>query len=186
MIMMEQPSISINSHDVPGPSYRMWRTFDVPEETDASGVVRIIQRCHVEAMNSRKSNLRNIIINCHGREGGGRLSIGGQGHVGIYMDNVGVFSALRPLNVGTIWLVACQAARGPDGQNLCRAIAQNANTIVIAGEDDQELGIWGTYRYYVGKSGQIDDYEGVVYAFWPNGRVSRDIDPEDIVYTVMV
>jgi hypothetical protein len=186
MIMMEQPSISINSHDVPGPNYKMWRTIVAPESTDATAVVRMIERHNVEAVSAKKSPLRNIIINCHGLEGGGRLSVGGEGHVGIHQGNVGMFASLRPLNVGTIWLVACQAAAGPNGMSLCRAMAQNAGTIVIAGDEDQELGVWGTYRYYVGLSGQIDDYEGTVYAFWPNGSVSRDIDPEDIVFTVKV
>ena len=106
MIMMEHPSISINSHDVPGPNYKMWRTIVAPESTEATDVVRMIERHNVEAVSAKKSPLRNIIINCHGLEGGGRLSIGGEGHVGIHQGNVGMFASLRPLNVGTIWLVA--------------------------------------------------------------------------------
>jgi hypothetical protein len=117
MIMMQQPSISINSHDVPGPHYKMWKTVSASEGITASEVVLTIVSANTAALAARKSPLRNIIINCHGRPG--KLSIGGSGKPGIEKSNVALFGVLKPLNVGTIWLVACRAALGPDGQSLC-------------------------------------------------------------------
>ena len=149
---MEPTSISISSHDMPGPNCKMWRTIVAPEGPEAPDVVRMVERHNVEAVSAKKSALRNVIINCHGLEGGGWLSIGGKSHGGIHQGNVGMFGSLRPLNVGTIWPVACHAEAGPNGMGLCRAMAQNAGTIVIAGDEDQELDARGTYRYCAGLS----------------------------------
>lgn len=93
---------------------------------------------------------------------------------------------MKPLNIGPIWLVACQAARGAAGISFCQKLAVAAGTVVIAGEDDQELGLYQTYRYYAGLSGQIDDYEGIVYLFYPNNTYIKGIDPEEALWTVKV
>jgi hypothetical protein len=184
-IMMDQPAISLNSTDVPGPHYKMWKTVSMREGISPVEVVNIIVSTQA-ALKSMKSALANIIINCHGYEGGYGLSTGGHGKEGFTVSNVGLFGLLRPMNIGPIWLVACQAARGAPGLAFCQKLAVAAGTVVVAGEDDQDLGLWQTYRYYVGLSGQIDDYEGVVYLFYPNNTYIRDIDPEKALWTVKV
>jgi hypothetical protein len=184
MIRMQQPSISINSHDVPGPYYRMWKTIEAPEGTTASDVARMIESANISALLREETPLRNIILNCHGFPGG--LRMGGADKPAIDKSNVGVFGNLKHYNVGTIWLVACRAALGTAGQDFCQTLAKVANTIVIASDDYQDVGVWGTYRIVVGGlSGNIDEYEGTVYGFTPAG-MSRDIDPEDFVYTILV
>lgn len=182
MIMMEQPSFCINSHDVPGPHYSMWQTVEAPEGTTAYQTAAQIAAMNNAALASEGSPLRNIIINCHGSSG--RLLIGGQGKDAIDIDDVGCFQLLKSLNVGTIWLVACQAAKGETGQKFCQALATFAGTQVIASDEFQEVTAWQTYLYYTGLSGQIDDFEGTVYSFTPTGGMRAGIDPEDVVWTI--
>jgi hypothetical protein len=184
MIKMQQPSLCINSHDVPGPNYRMWKSVEVPEGTTASDVSRLIVSANISALLEEDTPLRNIIFNCHGRPGG--LLIGGDGKPAITEADLGVFAILKHYNVGTIWLVACKAARGAAGQSFCQKLSKVANTIVIAGEDSQSVGAWGTYRIYAGLAGHIDEYEGTVYGFTPLTGMSVGIDPEDFVNTVLV
>jgi hypothetical protein len=178
MIMMEQPSISLNSADVPGPHYSMWKTVTVEKNVSVSDLVSSIKHFDNQAFET----LRNVVLNCHGTCGGGFLSLG----QGIDNTNVSLFKALKPHNLGTIWVIACQAAMGADGRSLCSSLAKNAGTVVIAGDSNQKVGAFDSYRYYLGRSGQIDDYEGTVYAFWPDGTISRDVDPEEVVYTIKV
>jgi hypothetical protein len=177
MIMMRQPSLCLNSHDVPGPHYRMWKTYSLEEGVTASQVVRLIQDAHNSSMIVGDEGLYNVIINCHGSSGG--LSIGGKGKYGIDTDNVGVFAGLRGRNIGTIWLVACEAASQSGGQSFCSKLAVAACALVIASDASQEVTPTQYYRYYAGLSGQIDGYEGMVYAFYADGSVSRDVDPEE-------
>ena len=187
MIMLEQPALCLNSDDVPGPHYNMWRTVTMRAGITPSEVVQAIIAAQVMAIGAEHSSLANIVINCHGYEGGLGLSTGGHGSPGFNISNVGLFSALKPLNIGPIWLVACQAARGSNGISFCQKLAAAAGTMVIAGEDNQELTGWQTIRYYTTPlSGMIDEYEGVVYVFYPNGVVLRDVDPEKVIMTVKV
>lgn len=182
-IVMDQPSMSLNSVDVPGPHYKMWKTMSMAEGISPFQVVNTIASTHF-ALQSQGSALINTVINCHGYEGGYGLSTGGHGKPGITIQNVGLFGLLKPLNVGPIWLVACQAARGATGIAFCQKLAVAAGTVVMAGEDDQDLGLRQSYMYYVGPHGSIDEYEGIVYLFYPNGTHIKDIDPEDALWTV--
>ena len=185
MIMMEQPSLSLNSHDVPGPHYKMWRTVSMPKGISPTQVVQEIANTQTMAMGFGL-RLANVVINCHGYTGGQGLSTGGHGQPGFTAANVNLFGALAGMNIAPIWLVACQAARPPAGIAFCQALANAAKTVVIAGEDNQRLTLYQNYRYYLGLSGQIDDYEGTVYIFYPNGTYIRGIDPEEHMWTVKV
>lgn len=178
MIRMQSPSISLNSVDVPGPHYKMWKTVTVEKSMAVSDLVSSIKHYDNQAFET----LRNIVLNCHGTCGGGNLALG----QGIDNTNVSLFKALKPHNLGTIWVIACQAAMGVDGRSLCSNLAKSAGTVVIAGDSNQKVGAYDSLRYYVGPAGQIDDYEGTVYAFWPDGSITKNVDPEDVVWTVKV
>jgi hypothetical protein len=182
MIMMEQPSLCVSAHDTVGPDYKMWMNITVPEGTSPATVAHQIAAANFAALATAKSPLRNIIFNTHGRVG--KISIGGKGQTGIDSTTVGAFGILRPLNVGTIWVVSCHAAEGSEGQALCQTLARVAGTQVIAAEGSQEVGTYATYRLWFGLDGQIDDFEGTVYSFTPMGHVSKGIDPEEVVWTI--
>ncbi|WP_413987954.1 DUF4347 domain-containing protein [Labrys okinawensis] len=185
MIMMQQPSLAINSDDVPGPKYIMWRTRDAPRGSTAIWTANQIVVDNEAALSFKKSQLLNVIINCHGEPGA--LLVGGDGPDGgrITKDNVGHFSILKGLNIGTIWLVACNAAKGTSGKQLCQQLATVSGCQVVAADDYQDVGVWGTIRLLTSIHGQIDEFEGNVYSFTPVGG-ARIIDPEEDIYTIKV
>ena len=100
--------------------------------------------------------------------------------------HVGGFANLRPLNVGTIWLVACRAADGPKRQAFLQGLASAAGTLVIASDNDQEVSAWKTCRDRVGLPGRIDDFEVMVCSFTPRGGMRLDIDPGHACWTIPV
>jgi hypothetical protein len=94
-----------------------------------------------------KKGLQNVILNCHGYPGG--LWIGGivsiddnphARHVG--KEDLAIFSILKPLNLGTIWIVSCDVAKGEVGQSFCQTLAKIAGTQVIASDEDQVVTNW--------------------------------------------
>ncbi len=190
MLMLKSPSLAINSHDVPGPNYRMWETVDAPPAMNAADVVHEIIRVNRLALEYERTQLLNVVINCHGADGGGALYVGGcssdsEKAARINIGNVNVFSLLDRRNIGTIWLVACQAAAGNLGKQLCQQLAMVSKCQVIASDDDQSVGVWGTIRILQGGGrGQIDEFEGSVFSFTPVGGM-REIDPHEAIYTIL-
>lgn len=183
MIKMESPSFAFNSVDVPSPHYRMWESMTGHEGMSAAMLVDKILRVNMLAWEFKRKPLQNIIINSHGLDGGGRISIGGEGRLGIDLERASEFLRLKPKNLGTIWLVACQAAAGPAGKQLCQAIATNSGCQVVASDEDQDTGIWGTWRLITSLN-NIDEFEGTVYSFTPVGGM-KIIDPHDDIFTIL-
>jgi hypothetical protein len=188
MIMLQSPSLVINSCDAPWPRYRMWETVNGDEGMMPDAVVREIIRVNRLALEHERSPLANVVINCHGADnGGGALYTGGVDYPSarINVSRVNEFSLLKKRNIGTIWLVACQAAADNLGKQLCQALAVACGSQVVAGDEDQDTGIWGGFRIVQGGGrGQIDEFEGTVYSFLPNGTM-REIDPHEDIFTIM-
>jgi hypothetical protein len=189
MLMLQSPSLVINSHDVPWPRYRMWETVDARPGMNTEGAVMEIIRVNRLALEYERSPLRNVVINCHGADDGGALYIGGEDEEywpsRINDDRVQPFSLLKTRNIGTIWLVACKAAYRYPGKKLCQAIATLSGCLVVAADEDQDVGFWGGFRIIQGGGrGQIDEFEGNVYSFAPNGQM-RQIDPHADIYTIL-
>jgi hypothetical protein len=187
MLMMESPSIVFNAHDAPGPIYRMWKTVNAPKGYTAHQCVQAIVAANSEAVNVMGAPLKNIIVNCHGADGGGALYIGGAEDRSnrINADSVGAFTALKSLNLGTIWLVACEAATGPLGKALCQSMTTFSGCQVVAADENQSTGVWGSWRLITtARHNQIDEFEGAVFSFTVRGGM-RKIDPHDAIYTIM-
>jgi len=186
MIMMKQPSLAINSDDVPGPKYHMWQTIQAPRGVRALWTVNQILKANGDARKFQDSPLANVVINCHGDPGtlwiGGVPDEDGDAY-GAIDDDVGVFRALKPHNIGTIWLVACQAAKGAVGKEFCQQLATFSGCQVVASDEYQEVGVWGTYRLLDGLHGQIDEFEGNVYRFTVTGGMQL-IDPHEAIYSI--
>ena len=190
MLMLKSPSLVINSHDVPWPRYRMWETVNASPRMNAEGCVREIIRVNRLALEYERTPLQNVVINCHGADAGGALYIGGEDEqywpYRINDDSVHAFALLRGRNIGTIWLVACQAAAGYFGKKLCQSIASLSGSQVVAADEDQEVGIWGGLRIIQGGGrGQIDEFEGKIFSFVPIGGPPREIDPHEDIYTIL-
>lgn len=183
MIKMKSPSLAINSCDVPGPNYRMWETVNAKEGMTPAMLLNEIVRVNRLALEHEQTQLLNIVINCHGSPG--RLYIGGGKSAPLDVGNVGIFSVLKPRNIGTIWLVACNAAQGSAGKQFCQTLATICGTQVIASDATQDVGVWGAFRIIQGGGrGQIDEYEGTVYSFTPAAGMGI-INPNNDVFTVL-
>jgi len=204
VIDLKTPSLVMNSHDVPGPDYTGTYTWDVPEGVPLNNVVAMILGSNNRAYAEEKTYLKNVVINCHGWDGGGGLSIGGQGKAAITTQNVSAFEILKKLEVkiGALWLVACQAAYGDAGKALCKALALACNCTVVAGDDDQEVEASYSVPYYgipivgligglVGGGGglllrrriyksTIDEYEGNVFRWDERGNQAKCDPHKDI------
>jgi len=183
VIMMQQPALAINSDDVPGPKYIMWQTKSAPRGVEAGWTVSQILASNREALYYHRSQLLNVVINCHGSDGS--LAIGGRGAGGghINSSNVGAFVSLKGLNIGTMWLVACEAAKGPAGKAFCQTLSTLSGCQVVAADEEQDVGFWGGYRLLAGLHGQIDEFEGTVYRFTVVGGMQA-IDPHKDIYTI--
>lgn len=183
MIEMKSPSFAFNSVDVPGPSYRMWEWIVGYKGMSTATLVDQILWAEGESRRRKGKPLLNIIINAHGLDGGGAISVGGRGVLGLNNKSVSEFLRLRFRSQGTIWLVACQAAAGSFGKELCQMIATNSRCQVVASDEDQEVGAWGTWRLWTSaRYDHIDEYEGTVYSFRPYAGMKM-IDPHEDIST---
>jgi hypothetical protein len=176
-ITIPQPSMALNSHDVPGAKYRMWNTWDVPANDNPG---HILGWCASVASGATDGYLRVLIINCHGwYSGSGRGATGGFGlslGTGIRRAHTGLFSVLRG-KVANIWITACGTARittpgtsgDGDGNLFCQEIARAANTYVVAATTHQVGDLW------LGQN-EIDDFEGLVVRYNPSGAMDWSQD----------
>ncbi len=187
MIRMKRPSLVINSHDVPWPRYRMWETIDAAPGTNAQAVVEMIVRANRQALMQEESPLANVVINCHGGDGGGVLWVGGENDLAsrINQERLAPFALLKKRNIGTIWLVACQAAADPFGKSFCQQLSSLSNCQVVAADEDQYVGLWGGSRIArPGGGNQIDEFEGNVFSFTPAAGMAT-IDPHESIFTIL-
>jgi hypothetical protein len=183
MIMMQSPSLAINSCDVPGPNYRMWETVNAQKGMTPMMLLNEIVRVNRLALEYKQTQLLNVIVNCHG--GSGRLYIGGGNSSPLDINSVGVLSPLKGRNIGTIWLVACKAAEGVTGKHFCQTLASVTGSQVVASDKSQEVEWWGAVRIVQGGGrGQIDEYEGKVFSFTPIGQIG-EIDPHNDIFTIL-
>lgn len=176
-IEIPQPSIALNSHDVPGTKYDMWETWNVPANNTASDIMlksMILGICADEDM-------KCLVINCHGNYGKGTnssgnpklISTGGFGlslGQGINLNNVNEFGQIRDM-FKCIVIIACGTAtvtnpgQHGDGSLLCSEIARAANAYVIAPKTLQ----LGT-KMKLPKN-HIDNFEGVVVRYNTSGAL---------------
>lgn len=166
MITMRQPSLVLHSCDVPGHKYEMWKSWLMPKGATASDVVYWIEYA---AKRSPEQYLMNVIINCHGSPG--FLHVGGSG-IGFGTGSVAIFKPLKKVDIGTIWIIACEVAgsksKGDNkGKLFCSQLAKSAGCRVIASEKTQHVDFF--YEYFRSPYGTIDDYEGPTYEFSPAG-----------------
>ncbi|MGB8473841.1 MAG: hypothetical protein WCE61_07140 [Candidatus Acidiferrum sp.] len=170
MLHIPQPSMALNSHNVPPPDYRMWNTRKVAAHTDISGLMLNVRSVAGAAQGGM---LRCLVINSHGSPGG--LDLG----KGIGRGETPLFTVLKG-KVHTIIIVACEVARigsatcstvSPscrwnDGNLFCGEIARNTGAYVFA-----STALQSPYLYYIIglPVNYVDDYEGTIYRYNPNG-----------------
>jgi len=172
-IEIDQPSMALNSDDVPGTHYRMWNTWEVAANRTAAD---ILGWTATVAAGAPGGYLRSVIINCHGYYNGtdSRSDTGGYGlkiGTGIRRGDTSKFSVLKG-KVACIWVTACGTARisavdasgNGDGNLFCSEIAKNSGAYVIAATTQQ---VGDLYL----RVNRIDDFEGLVLRYNPQGGV---------------
>lgn len=172
MISVPYPHMALNSHNAPGAEYKMWNTWKVPKSTSVSQIVDGIATI-ARSVPVRK-NLATVIINGHGRPG--RIGIG----QGITLNDVSQFNVLKTEGlVDYIWIIACKVAsireagsEKYDGNYFCYRLAQESGAFIKASRDTQwarlDLPLIDEVPY-----GFIDDWEGIVCTWNPQGELIR-------------
>jgi len=172
MIRLSEPSMALHSNDVPGYKYKMWKTMQMPLYTNAHDVVNWISW---GIDNSPEMYLDNVVINCHGAPGG--VILGEKELIfdekmpyeWIYSGNVGIFSPLKSRgSLGTIWLVACEVAKGSTGKQFCAELAKAAGCNVVAANKKQRV----NFGFYLQScpNNCIDRFEGTAYRWDKSGN----------------
>ena len=164
--------MALNSHNVPGHRYRMWNTYNVPENHDPQ---HILDWC-AQVASEVEGGLKAIVINCHGFYGdhwwkGGTGGFGLDMGTGIGRADTGKFAVLRG-KVEEIWITACGAARisipgttgDGDGNLFCCEIAKQSGAYVMASPQIQMRALFVPENC-------IDSYEGKVLRYDPSGGV---------------
>ena len=173
-IKLQQPSLALNSFNVPGYEYSMWQTWKMPKNATPRDVVNwILYACdHAPEM-----ELKHVILNTHGLDG--KIFIG--------RDNRGCAS---PLTITTL-VFLCLAVQGhrnhldhilPGGPDLHWQVFLRGNgqgrDVQCGGRGSIQRPWWTPFGVLFMPSGNIDDYEGNVYRwdcsgnmenFFPNG-----------------
>jgi hypothetical protein len=161
MIKVPFPHMVLNAEGtgLAGTAYKMWNTYEVPHGESPE---HILSWAAEVARTSPWRYLETVIFNSHGC--GPRLLIGSE----ITRNDTPKFEVLKGL-VNRIWLVACSAARigegrEGDGNLFCCEIAKASGAFVMASTANQkgEKGV---------KYGYIDDWEGTVLTYGPEGNV---------------
>jgi hypothetical protein len=168
MFEIPQPSMALNSHNVPPPDYKMWNTRRVDCNVRASDLISSIATVADTANDHR---LRCVVFNSHG--GPGSIHIGS----GIGRGETPLFTALDG-KVHTILIVACDVAEiatpnsWNDGNLFCGEIARYSKAYVFA-----STALQSTYAYYfIGLPvNTVDEFEGSIYRWDPNGS-NRQVD----------
>lgn len=185
MIEMAQPSLVLHSHDVPGYKYKMWATWDVPKTLPTASIVDWIASAVDQ---SSEMALKNVILNSHGLPGEIYMGNGGKpiDEKAISADTA--FKKLRSKSIGTIWIVACLVGSKPfrdseppcrmypnDGPSFCSKLATIVGCDVIASDASQTVspGFEFYARLPFTGTGMIDDYEGNVTRYGPDGSRKR-------------
>lgn len=169
MFNLPQPSMALNSHDVPPPDYKMWNTYKVSANTTPEHMLGWIAKVAGDV----RGGLRCVVFNSHGSPG--KLHIG----TGITPPLAHLFTVLSG-KVNTIFIVACEVAQigstSFDGNLFCGAIAKASGATVFCSTALQST---GGYAIIGLPFGCIDEYEGIVYRYNRDGS-NRAVDNDQI------
>ncbi|MBI1748670.1 MAG: hypothetical protein HYR55_19105 [Acidobacteria bacterium] len=159
MFNLPQPSMALNSHDVPPPDYQMYNTYKVSADTAPEHMLGWTAKVGENV----RGGLRCVVFNSHGSPG--KLHIG----TGITPPMANLFKVLNG-KVNTIFIVACEVAQigatSFDGNLFCGAIAKASGATVFCSTALQST---GGYAIIGLPFGQIDEYEGIVYRYKRDG-----------------
>jgi hypothetical protein len=172
MIKVPSPAMALNSHDVPGALYRLDNTWKVAKDESVQKICGWVAVVAADFKSRMPDKRFTVVFNSHGyctvpSQGGYGIAIG----TGIRRSDIPVFEAFRP-HVDEVWFIACRAAHisnaggDGDGNVLMSGIAKAAQAKVKASTAPQVGDLWLP-------SGYIDDWEGTVLTYGPEGNVAN-------------
>ncbi|WP_137125188.1 hypothetical protein [Roseomonas sp. HF4] len=176
MITIPQPALALNSTEFPSEShYTMRHTHRVTRGTPVDAIVTLV----AGALAASGGRLEAVIINAHGMFAPDGVALGTRLHLGNAHLWGRVAGAIR-----RIWLCACQVADTQAGQDFCQALSAATGSEMIgaleeqvARSGDREWAFDPNHlRFARIPPGQIDEFEGVVYA-WTAGAGRLDFNP---------
>lgn len=181
MIKIPSPCMIMNAHNVPRPWYQHTNTWNVGKDVTAQGLLgwaaKVLKGFKSDFPNQRAT----LVMNCHGfyrgESGGYGLGMGR----GVRAADIVQFDQIAPY-VDDIIIVACGAAAGGDGIS-CDArvfelgkVAKTAQATVTGATSEQ----WWEGNYSAGflPVGYIDEWEGKVLKYGPNGDLIGSFDAQ--------
>jgi hypothetical protein len=164
--------MALNSVDVPGAPYRLDNTWYVAKDESVQKICGWVAVVAADFKNKMPDKRFTVVFNSHGfcplpSRGGYGIAIG----KGIRRSDIPVFEAFQP-HVDEVWFMACRAAHisNPggegDGNLLMSGIAKAARASVKASTAPQSVDSWLPKGY-------IDDWEGTVLTYGPEGNVTH-------------
>jgi hypothetical protein len=169
MIPIPSPSVALNSSEFgPGDRYRLDRNFVVCRDDPPRFRDSIAAVAHWVLAGAPRSPMQ-VVINAHGMERPDGVALG-EGLHETTLPRLAVWQG----RVARIWLVACQMAATAGARHFCARLAAVTGAEVIAATADQRATVFDR-RFEFGRGflmppGMIDDFEGVVWRFLPDGR----------------
>lgn len=166
MYKVPSPAMVCNASNLGGfLDYKMWNTRTVTQDVPPASLVANIVSV---AKSAPDGYLAALVLHSHGNPG--YLDLG----TGIFASTAPLFASLKGL-VGDIYIVGCSIAGFRknkahtgylDGSQFCIALAKNSGAYVYAPKVDQSHSDKDRRRT---PFGYIDDYEGEVLVFLPDG-----------------
>jgi hypothetical protein len=188
MFLLRQPSMAINDHRKVGSNqarlrYNMWETWDL--NNDGMPVMDIVARINRVAASATGGRLENLVINCHGFPG--FLQVG----AGISTRDIPLFRDLQG-KIGTLYIQACLVARIITAHEIRERIPVIRNEVpenthvddgnmfssMLARTLGCVLVVPTSIQWFYGVDlpfGTVDEYEGLVLWYGPNGSVIQSV-----------
>lgn len=169
MIRIPSPSVALNTSDFgPRDRYRLDRSFTVCRD-DPPGFRDSMASVAQWVVGGVSASGMHVVINAHGMERPDGVALG----EGLHEHSMHRLAIWRG-RVARIWLVACEMAATVGARRFCGRLAGVTGAEVIAATAPQVAGI-GDRRYewrrgFLIPPGMIDDFEGTVWRFHPDGR----------------
>jgi len=176
MIYIREPNFVFNACDV-GINYKMRWVYNAPEFAMPADLgAELARACRYYL--GQGTPLSDVVFNCHGNMNG--VWVGGMEHGKTFMnkDDLVHLHQVAPFGIKRIWMTSCRSAEDANGQAFCWRMAKITKAKVIASNKSQEVGATEaiklkTMTYMPGY--RIDDFEGDVYEFHPDGATVRRV-----------
>jgi hypothetical protein len=176
MISIPSPSVALNTSEFEQRDrYRLDRNFVVCRD-DPPGFRDSIATVAYWVLSGAPRSPMQVVINAHGMVSPDGVALG----EGLHETTLPRLAGWQG-RVARIWLVACQMAATPGARHFCTRLAAVTGAEVISATADQRATVFDRSfeigRGFLMPPGVIDDFEGVIWRFLPDGRSEKGFVP---------